>query len=111
MGVGSSGFSPEPLDKDTLDERLEWGGAGVFGVECTVSVEQLLEIADDPLVFLADVTPTWVRRDLAEAGIAGAMQAPVSVDYPYGWMERLGMVPTMPVPVGTTSPLLLTPAP
>ncbi len=83
----------------------------MFGVECTVRVEQLLEIAADPLVFLVDVTPTWVRRDLAEAGMAGAMQVPVGVDYPYGWMERLGMVPTVPIPVGTITPLLLTPAP
>lgn len=111
MLIGSSGFSPQPLSQAVLDERLQYGGAGVFGVDCTVRSEQLMETAHDPLVFLVDVTPTWVRRDLAEAGIADAMQVPVMVDYPYGWMERLGIVPTVPPPVGTTTPLLLTPAP
>jgi hypothetical protein len=107
-----------PLSSSEVDAFLDPAdhpgfsdGAGIFGINCVVDSRHLQALADEPMVFLVDVTPTWVRRELARAGIAVADQVPVVVDFAFGWMAQLGMVPTIPPPVGTTTPKVLPSAP
>jgi hypothetical protein len=118
---GTEGIGPPsrgPLAHSEVDQFLDpvdrpgfAGGDGIFGIDCTVDSKRLGDLLAEPLVFLVDVTPTWVRRDLARAGVVPASQVPVMVDFAYGWMLQFGMVPTVPPPVGTITPKEILPAP
>lgn len=100
----------DPLPQSSIaDEAV----VGVYSVRCGVAAERLPEIASDPLVFVADVTSTVARRDLAEAGIAGADNAEVRLHRGVFWsIENLGLgnfsigpaPTTVPLPVGTAAP-------
>ena len=109
------GGSPDdPLPMESIRNFAYNGMGGIFGVYGDIDVGQLSAIADDPQVFLVDVTPAWIRLDLLQAGIFDAQQADIQVSLPFGYMERLNMVPTpsvIPTPVGTLEPLRLPIAP
>lgn len=89
---------------------------GWIGGYSTVDARRLSELTSDPNVFLVDVTPAWIRRELAAAGAiseADVAKVPVYVDLPFAYMEGLGMVviPTVPVPVSTVVVPTIPPAP
>lgn len=80
-----------PLPQSFVDQQLEWARQnnvgvrefkGVYFTSGSIDTVHLLEIAADPLVFLADVTHQAVRNDLVDAGITGAAQAIVSITPP-----------------------------
>lgn len=120
LAVGSSttlmigGTEYDALPQESIDSFAFSGMGGVFGVYGSVDAARLSEIASDPHVFLVDVTPAWVRRDLIQAGVPDAAQVNIQVALPFGWMEKLGMVPTrvpIPGPVGTIIPATAHPSP
>lgn len=109
-----SGKPGDPIPQESVDNML--GGIftnnviGVFGVHGKVDSAHLTKLASEPKVFLVDVTPAWTLHDLAQNGVA-IQQTPM-VDFPYGYMERMGLqnftdlaLPTaIPPPVGTIIP-------
>lgn len=107
------GAPNDPLPQESLQKFAYSGMGGVFGVYGNVDVSQLSALANDPHVFLADVTPAWARLDLLQAGVIDASQADIQLSLPYGYMEILHMVPTpgVPTPVGTEEPLRVPTAP
>ena len=119
-----SGTADDPLPQENIDNVamgfFSNSMGGVFGAYGTVDAQKLGQMASEPRVFLVDVTPAWVRHDLARNGfdVDKDMQEPVTVDLPYGWMERLGLenfttleLPTPPPPVSTFVPVTIPPAP
>jgi hypothetical protein len=114
--MGIMGTADDPLPQASIDKFPYAGLSGVFGAYATVEARRLSTIASDPQVFLLDVTPAWTRRDLAQSGIAEALESDtdVYVDLAWGWMEMLRMVPTptgVPAPVGTVVAPTLPPGP
>jgi hypothetical protein len=101
------GSADDTLPEQSLAKFPFSGMDGVFGFYGTVDAKQLPALAADPHVFVADVTPAWVRLDLARQGVADALShSDVRVTLAFGWMEALGLVPTpapLPSPVGTAS--------
>src|SRR5207253_10164468 len=95
LGITTPPASTDPLPQKSLDEgllavRKHPGLRTIRGVIYTmadVDATQLPAIAADPLVFLADVTPTYVYNKLVALGWTG-------VDY-----NRIGGIPTHPFPV------------
>lgn len=91
----------DPLPLSELNDYLnEYNAAEkdstlrIIGVSFTrtwVDASQLPTIANDPLVYLADVTPDVVRMDLARAGVAGADTPAIEVDTPFPAMEQFGL--------------------
>ena len=109
-----SGTPDDPLPLQSVGKFPYSGMGGVFGVYGNIDSGQLNSVANDPQVFLLDVTPAWARLDLLRAGILDAQQASVYLSLPYGYMEQLDMVPTpiaIPSPIGTVQPLQLPIAP
>lgn len=121
--VGVGGKQDDPLPQSSIDNVL--GGFfsnniyGVFGLYGKVDATKLGALGSDPHVFLVDVTPTYVRRDIRASGITSAMQEVPRVELPFAQMERLGLqdftdlpIPTqVPAPVGTIQPKVIAPAP
>ena len=64
---------------------------GVSFTRAWVDSSRLPAIANDPLVYLADVTPNVVRTDLAKAGVADAGTTAIEVDTPFPAMEHFGL--------------------
>jgi hypothetical protein len=105
------GRGDEPLPQSSLDSTMVNSISGVHGTYGTVAASRLSEIAADPRVALLDVTPAWLRLEAKRTGIANLDSRPVSVDLPYGYMERLGLQnfarlelpasPTIPLPIVT----------
>ncbi len=109
-----SGSADDPLPESSIGKFPFSGMGGVFGLYGTADAKQLAMMAADPAVFLVDVTPAWSRLDLLKQDVADAAQAETAVALPFGWMERLGMVPTpvgLPSPVTTRIPTVLPIAP
>jgi hypothetical protein len=83
------------LDEELAAARMAGGGAptlrGVFHASTRVNPGQLLAITTNPLVFLPDVTPDFIRGDLLRAGIPSAAQTIVRVAPPIWEMEDLGL--------------------
>lgn len=52
---------------------------GVYFAVATVSAQRLSQLANDPLVFLPDVTANVVRNELIDLGVQGAEQANVGI--------------------------------
>jgi hypothetical protein len=114
--IGVMGTADDPLPQASIDKFPYAGLNGVLGAYATVEAQRLSTIASDPQVFLLDVTPAWTRRELAQSGIAEALESDtdVYVDLAYGWMERLGIVATptgVPGPIQTVVPPTIPPAP
>ena len=57
----------------------------------TIAASKLAGLSADPLVFLTDVTPTAVRRDLVAASIQDGAAANVITTSAYWAMEDLGL--------------------
>ncbi len=117
-----SGKPDDPLPQDNINNLMggffSGNGDGVFGTYGDVAALSLAKLVAEPKVFLVDVTPAWVRNDLAQAGITEQLKEPVSVALPYGWMERLGLenftslpLPTVPLPQTTYEPHILSTIP
>ena len=91
----------DPLPKSELTDYLNQYNAaekdptmrlvGVSFTRAWVDASQLPAIANDQLVYLADVTPDVVRIDLAKAGVAGAGTPAIEVDTPFPAMEHFGL--------------------
>jgi hypothetical protein len=87
------------LPQDDLDEIMHTPGwptitiRGVYWTRATVDATRLPELALDPLVFLADVTPNIVRNELIAAGWTGVEHDNIRVDRntPFWRMEELGL--------------------
>ncbi|MBF6613318.1 MAG: hypothetical protein IVW55_09340 [Chloroflexi bacterium] len=121
--VGVGGTQDDPLPQSSIDNLL--GGFfsnnvyGVFGLYGRVDTAKLGSLGSDPHVFLVDVTPTYVRRDIRASGITNAMQEVPRVELPFAPMERMGLqnftklaLPTsIPAPEGTVIPIIIPPAP
>ncbi len=108
------GNADDPLPESSVAKFPFSGMGGVFGLYGTADAKQLAMMVADPAVFLVDVTPAWSRLDLLKQDVADAAQAETAVALPFGWMERLGMVPTpvgLPSPVTTRIPTVLPIAP
>ncbi len=119
-GMGIFGRPNDPLPQDLIDESFFRNSIyGVFDAYGSVDASRLAEMSAEPKVFLVDVLPTWVRRDVAQAGITETMKEPPIVDSPFGYMERMGLknftdlpLPTIvPPPVGTITPPAIPTAP
>jgi hypothetical protein len=115
--IGIVGTPDDPLPQDRLASH-NLPIHGVYAVRGTVEAGRLAEIAADQQVFLVDVTPAWVRNDLAREGIREGIHPRVNVKSPFWQMEELGLqhfsrlpLPTLPPPVLTAVPVRLTPAP
>lgn len=89
----------DPLPQEMLD-RVVAGAegrigpqrlSGVITAEGRARPSELASLAADPRVFLVDVTPFAVRRDLQVAGVQGASSAVVNLQPPFWFMERLGL--------------------
>jgi hypothetical protein len=100
VGQGTHPGDTEPLPQDRLDEALVRGPRdpsatlrGLYFTIITVQASRLPEIAADPLVFIADVTPNVVRNELAAAGWEGVDQATIGVfpNSPFYMMEEFGL--------------------
>jgi hypothetical protein len=106
--VESTGLQTSSIDTRHMfyiesgrDDVLPWeqviaanpGGPmpGVFYTLAYVPAARLLDLTRDPLVFLADVTPNIVYRDLAQAGVSGAKKEHLIVGSPFHYMEKLGL--------------------
>ena len=89
--IGIEAQANDPLAQRDIDKFAHGSIQGVINTRATVAANQLAGLAGDPTVFLVDVSPTWVRRDLVAAGIAGGATARVEVDSPYWDMETLGL--------------------
>lgn len=64
---------------------------GVIMMHGQLEATRLPAIATDTRVFLADVTPTIVRRELAAAGIAGTEQMSINLPVTFWQLENLGL--------------------
>lgn len=66
---------------------------GVFFTRATVDAARLPNIAADPSVFLADVTPNVVRNELTYAGLAkdGELNIEVIPPTPFFMLEQFGL--------------------
>lgn len=117
--IGVGGKPGDPLPQSVIDQIGPV--QGVFGVYCTVAASRLSQIANDPLVFLVDVTPALVPNDLAKDGIPGIAPSDVEVFLAFAYMENLGLqnfsvgVPPnpsvpLPSPVLTFGPTIPVPA-
>lgn len=92
-----------PLPQESLDRAVrphERSGAGASGtivgvyyVRGKVDAAKLQAIADDPLVYLADVTPNIVRKELTAAGWEDVDKAGIRVQPPHSFfkMEEIGI--------------------
>jgi hypothetical protein len=87
---------------ESMDERDPWAddyydklmNSGAFRVDATFSSTHLLEITEDPLVFLADVTPNTVRRDLVAQGFGRYEEwggVPFGVHSPFEEQKEFGL--------------------
>lgn len=93
----------EPLPQANLNDWLNARKSnrsdivlqGVFHARGKVDSNRLPLIALDPLVYLADVTPNIVRRDLVAAGVADAEDVVGVYNYdlrhPFWRMDELGL--------------------
>lgn len=93
-----AGRNDDPLPQDALD-KLNSNSvpiAGVYSVRGKVPAGQLAAITSDPIVFVADVTPTLARLDLADAKVPGAHEATISAESPFTEMEEFGLVKPAP---------------
>jgi hypothetical protein len=96
----------EPLPKARIDEQLDRMRVdydisevkGVYFTDAIIKAQDLSKVADDPPVFLADVTRNVVREKLVAEGIAGADKVEVRVvakggaingPSPFDQMERI----------------------
>jgi len=108
------GTADEPLTKDELANLMTNAG-GVFGAYGSVDASYLAQLWADPDIFLVDVTPAWVRYDLAQAGIKEQLHGRVQIALPFGWMERMGIHNftdlSIPTPQTTFEPIIGSPAP
>lgn len=100
LGVYPQGDDPLPQTymSQGLEPQKQLAGdagtlAGVFYTYATVDAANLLNISEDPLVFIADVTPNVVRRELITSGWLDVKLENVNVDPPHAFweMERLGL--------------------
>jgi hypothetical protein len=102
------GTKDDPLPEASVRKYTFGPISGVFYVRTTIPSQQLREFVTDPLVFLVDVSPIYVRKDLVEVGMAGAETARVMHYHGIFWeMENVGVAPSptpYPAPVGTTEP-------
>jgi hypothetical protein len=97
--IGAFPSDKDPLPQAAIDRQIakssEVAGPltmrGVITVRGRVDAARLLDIAADAQVFLADVTPTVVPRDLQAAGVEDAAQALVNVPPAFWQMESLGL--------------------
>ena len=116
--VSISGTANEPLPQDKLGSLMGGffsnDGGVVFGTYGDIDASRLSKLAFDPQVFMVDVTPAWVRHDLAQAGVHEQLQDRAQVALPFGWMERLGLqnftqlpIPTVPSAQSTYEPIIL----
>lgn len=89
----------DPLPQTIIDRQLARHQPadpltvqGVVDARGTVDAARLPGIAADAKVFMADVTATVVRSDLASEGEVDAAQTLVQVPPPFWAMEDLGLV-------------------
>jgi hypothetical protein len=119
--VSISGTADDPLPQDklgtgyALDGSSSGDGGVVFGTYGDIDAARLPKLLSEPKVFLVDVTPTWVRHDLTQAGVQEQLHDRVQVALPFGWMVRLGLQNftdlSIPTPLTTVEPIILSPAP
>ena len=95
MGQGAHEGDTGPLPEERLYDMVDpgWAIRGVYFTIATVDAIRLPELALDPLVFVADLTPYKVRDELIAAGWPGAEQATVYIDAetPFWAIEDLGL--------------------
>lgn len=90
---------PDPLLQSSIDELFGPHRPGdkpstfngIFMTRGEVDAKQLPAIANDPLVFLADVTTEYATRDLAAAKIKGADKVSSDEHSPIWRMEDYGL--------------------
>lgn len=98
LGQGKHEGDTEPLPQDRLDESLQRMGGqgstirGVYFTVASVDAASLPQVASDPLVFIANVTPNVVRNELHAAGWQ-TRENSLYVDppTPFAKMEKLGL--------------------
>lgn len=118
-GYSISATADDPLPQERLGSAphnpVEDELGSVFGTYGTIDASHLAQLWAEPRIFLVDVTPAWVRYDLAHAGITEPLRDRIQVALPYGWMERMGLYNftdlSIPSPPSTIEPLMLSPAP
>jgi len=76
------------LQSSSTKESVE---RGIYTTRGKVDATKLRGMADDPRVFLVDVTPNIVRSDLKTNNIDKADTAEVKVVDPFWWMEDFGL--------------------
>lgn len=117
--AGTYNFGGKPGEPLSLEGLSNFGftvdKVAVFGTWGTVDASRLDDLLAEPKIFLVDVTPAWVRHDLAVAGVSEPLKEPAHVDSPFGYMERFGLekftslpMPTLPPEVATYQPRVTT---
>jgi hypothetical protein len=117
--VAKTGFVPEIADVRFVDQTGQrWGGGvspegnevapayqldmasrglsnlslkGVYAVRGSIPADRLAAIVSDPTVFLADVTPTIVRRELEQQLGGPVPSLNILVETPFWQMEDFGL--------------------
>ncbi len=90
---------PDPLLQSSIDRQFAAHRPGdkpatfngIFMTRGEVDASQLTSIANDPLVFLADVTTEYATRDLAAAQVKGADKVSSDEHSPIWRMEDYGL--------------------
>lgn len=88
-----------PLPQSRIDKFLtDQGNApyrpiGVYSTEATVDAGELVQIANDPLVFIADVTPRYVHDQLTAMSPQDSEPLEITVEThsPFLKMEEIGL--------------------
>ncbi len=88
-----SGRKGDPLPQAALEKGQKKlpPVQGVYSVRGKASASMLSALLLEPLVFVADVTPTLTRLDLIGAGIPGAQDATIACESPFDEMEKLAV--------------------
>lgn len=87
--IGIVGTPGDPLPQAELAKNRPV--QGVFGVYGTVPANHLSQLASDPLVFLLDVTPSFVPRDTLTDGVGVIEPGNVEVFLAFSYMQNLGL--------------------
>lgn len=91
---GATGIAPKDGDVLPLGAQSTPASSaisGVMAVRGTIAAAQLMQLANDPLVFIPDCTTTKVRHDLTQDNVPGAEQTTVQLGSPFWDMEDFGL--------------------
>ncbi len=95
-GTRITAYTGPDAQTDKVQARWADTGAtvkGIYAAHGWVSTDNLAALQTDPMVFLVDVTPNVIRKDLATHGVADVMKVDVRMqtETPFWTMEDAGL--------------------